>query len=281
MTPPAVPLSELVNIDPPVEVLNLLGVYMKDATRLGVRTAEMHIALGKPSELTAFQPEVVTRNELIDISAAMRYDVVKVFKLLEKIVRTAEPDLVRSIKSLLLFRPKVADLLDRLATINQELVKIRCHGDYHLGQVLYSGADFFILDFEGEPSKPLEQRVAKQTPLKDVAGMLRSFSYATYASLFLFTHNRAEDLEAFLPWAKACEAWSSALFLKGYLTAIEGSSLVPSDRGEFFRVLLPFVIDKAFYEILYEVNNRPDWLRVPVNSVLEYLKAGAFYSEEN
>ncbi len=281
VTPPSVPLSELVNIEPPQEVLELLGVYMKDAAKLGARTAEMHIALGKQSELTAFLPEELTRNELIDISASMRYDVVKVFKLLEKIVRTAEPDLVQSIKSLLLFRPKVVDLLDRLATINQALIKVRCHGDYHLGQVLYADADFYILDFEGEPSKPLEQRIAKQTPLKDVAGMLRSFSYATYASLFLFTHNRAEDLEAFLPWAKACEAWSSASFLKGYLTAIEGSPLVPSDRGEFFRALLPFVLDKAFYEILYEVNNRPDWLRVPVNSVLEYLKAGAFYSEEN
>ncbi|RTL36534.1 MAG: maltose alpha-D-glucosyltransferase [Candidatus Melainabacteria bacterium] len=280
MTPPAVPLSELVNIEPPEEVFELLGVYIKDAAKLGARTAEMHIALGKPSDLTAFQPEPISRNELIDISSTMRYDVVKVFKLLEQKVRTAEPDLVNSIKSLLLYRPKVVDLLDRLATINEELTKIRCHGDYHLGQVLYSGGDFFILDFEGEPSKPLELRIAKQTPLKDVAGMVRSFSYASYASLFLFTHNRAEDLEAFLPWAKACEAWSSASFLKGYLQAMEGSSLVPSDRSDFFRALLPFMIDKAFYEIFYEVNNRPDWLRVPVSSVLEYLKAGAFYSEE-
>lgn len=280
MTPPAVPLSELVNVEPPEEVFELLGVYIKDAAKLGARTAELHIALGKPSDLTAFQPEEITRNELIDISATMRYDVVKVFKLLEQRVRTADADLSRSIKSLLLFRPKVVDLLDRLATINQELIKIRCHGDYHLGQVLYSGGDFYILDFEGEPSKPLQQRVAKQTPLKDVAGMVRSFSYATYASLFLFTHNRSEDLEAFLPWAKALEAWSSASFLKGYLQAMEGSNLVPSDRGEFFRALLPFVIDKAFYEIFYEVNNRPDWLRVPVSSVLEYLKAGAFYTED-
>jgi maltose alpha-D-glucosyltransferase / alpha-amylase len=280
MTPPAVPLSELINLEVPEEVFELLGVYIKDAAKLGARTAEMHIALGKPTDLTAFQPEPMTRNELIDVSANMRYDVVRVFKLLEQRVRIAEPDLALSIKSLLLYRPKVVDLLDRLATINQELVKIRCHGDYHLGQILYSGGDFYILDFEGEPSKPLQQRVSKQTPLKDVAGMVRSFSYATYASLFLFTHNRAEDLAAFLPWAKACEAWSSASFLKGYLAAMEGSNLVPTDRGEFFRALLPFMLDKAFYEIFYEVNNRPDWLRVPVNSVLEYLKAGAFYSEE-
>ena len=280
VTPPAVPLADLVNVEVPEEVFALLGVYIKDAAKLGARTAEMHIALGKPTDSPAFQPETITRNELIDISAAMRYDVVRVFKLLEQKLRVAEPDLAKSIKSLLLFRPKVVDLLDRLPTINQELLKIRCHGDYHLGQVLYSGGDFFILDFEGEPSKPLQQRTAKQTPLKDVAGMVRSFSYATYASLFLFTHNRAEDLEAFLPWAKACEAWSSASFLKGYLAAMEGSELVPSDRSDFFRALLPFMIDKAFYEIFYEVNNRPDWLRVPVSSVLEYLKAGAFYNEE-
>ncbi len=280
VTPPAVPLADLVNVEVPEEVFALLGVYIKDAAKLGARTAEMHIALGKPTDSPAFQPETITRNELIDISAAMRYDVVRVFKLLEQKLRVAEPDLAKSIKSLLLFRPKVVDLLDRLPTINQELLKIRCHGDYHLGQVLYSGGDFFILDFEGEPSKPLQQRTAKQTPLKDVAGMVRSFSYATYASLFLFTHNRAEDLEAFLPWAKACEAWSSASFLKGYLAAMEGSDLVPSDRSDFFRALLPFMIDKAFYEIFYEVNNRPDWLRVPVSSVLEYLKAGAFYNED-
>ena len=248
--------------------------------KLGTRTAEMHIALSKPTDNLAFQPEPLTRDELIDISSTMRQDVSRIFKVLEQKQRTVAPDLVGAIKALSSFRSQVLNILDRLPLVEQQLVKIRCHGDYHLGQVLYSGGDFFILDFEGEPSKPLKERHSKYTPLKDVAGMVRSFSYATYASLFLFTHNRSEDLEAFLPWAKACEAWVSASFLKGYLAAADGSNIVPANKADFFQALLPFMIDKAFYEISYEMNNRPDWLKVPVSSVLEYLKAGAFYKEE-
>jgi len=280
ITPPAVSWAELVQLEIPPGVFELLGVYIKEAAKLGTRTAEMHIALGKPTDNAAFQPEPLTRDELIDVSSTMRQDVSKVFKLLDQKQRTVSPDLVAPIKALTSYRSQVLNILDRLPLVEQQLIKIRCHGDYHLGQVLYSGGDFFILDFEGEPSKPLKERHSKYSPLKDVAGMVRSFSYATYASLFLFTHNRSEDLEAFLPWAKACEAWVSASFLKGYLSAADGSHLIPENRADFFQALLPFMIDKAFYEILYELNNRPDWLKVPVNSVLEYLKAGAFYNEE-
>jgi maltose alpha-D-glucosyltransferase/alpha-amylase len=138
---------------------------------------------------------------------------------------------------------------------------------------LYRAGDFFILDFEGEPAKTIEARTRKTTPLKDVAGMVRSFSYAAYAGLFLFLHNRPEDLEQFAPWAKAAQTWVSIAFLKGYLGAAEGQEFLPQSRAEFFKTLLPFVVDKALYEVNYEINNRPDWLKVPVSSLLQYLRA--------
>ena len=102
--------------------------------------------------------------------------------------------------------------------------------------------------------------------------MLRSFSYAAYASLLLFTHNRPEDYNRLLPWAKLLEKWVSVSFLKGYLGATAGALFVPADLDDFFKMLLPFVIDKAFYEITYELNTRPDWTKIPVNSLLDYLK---------
>ena len=281
--PQVLSFSELVDQPIPEEIFELLGVYIKDAEKLGVRTAQLHAALGKTTDNPAFQPEPVTRDDLIDISTNMRQDAVRIFKLLDQKQRSLPPDLAALVKALLSHRGQVVDLLDRLPTINEDLSKIRCHGDYHLGQILYSGGDFYILDFEGEPARSLQQRLAKQIPLKDIAGMLRSFSYAAYASLFLFTHNRSEDLETFLPWTKVCEAWVSACFLKGYLSASENSKLIPKEKSEFFRALLPFMLDKAFYEIFYELNNRPDWLRVPVTSVLDYLenvKTSTYYSDD-
>jgi maltose alpha-D-glucosyltransferase / alpha-amylase len=118
---------------------------------------------------------------------------------------------------------------DRLMNFAGKLTKIRCHGDFHLGQVLDAFGDWILFDFEGEPSRPLEVRSQKHSPLKDVAGMLRSYSYAAYASLFVFTHNKPEDLPRFLPWAKACETWVQVSFLKGYLAAVKQHDFVPQD----------------------------------------------------
>ena len=144
----------------------------------------------------------------------------------------------------------------------------RCHGDYHLGQVLMTEGDVVILDFEGEPARPLAERRRKGSPLRDVAGMVRSFSYAALTGLGAATHTRPEDVERLAPWADVWEAQVSATFLRAYRGATHDVDFLPSDSGDFDVLLHAFVLDKAMYELGYELNNRPDWVHIPLSGLL-------------
>ena len=146
-------------------------------------------------------------------------------------------------------------------------MRSRVHGDYHLGQVLRTEEDFVILDFEGEPARSLAERRAKQSPLKDVAGMMRSFSYAAYAALFAFIAARARRLRSARAVGRCVAAWMSATFLAEYRATIarlaRAHSLLPAP-GDFDVLLRAFMLEKALYELAYELNNRPDWVRIPL-----------------
>jgi maltose alpha-D-glucosyltransferase/alpha-amylase len=148
------------------------------------------------------------------------------------------------------------------------------HGDYHLGQVLWVENDFVILDFEGEPTRSVEERRAKQSPLKDVAGMLRSFHYAAYAGLFAFTQGRPGDFGRLERWADLWHRRTSAVFLRAYGETVKGAGFLPARPEEFAALLEAFLLAKAFYELAYELNNRPDWVRIPLRGVLELLGEG-------
>jgi maltose alpha-D-glucosyltransferase/alpha-amylase len=134
--------------------------------------------------------------------------------------------------------------------------------------VLRTKSDFVILDFEGEPAKSLEERRSKQSPLKDVAGMLRSFSYAAFASLSRLTTRRPQDAEKLEPWAKLWEQSVVSAFLKAYREATAGSSILPSEPEAFQALLCAYILDKALYELVYELNNRPGWVRIPLNGIV-------------
>src|SRR5262249_41583476 len=147
----------------------------------------------------------------------------------------------------------------------------RVHGDYHLGQVLWVDNDFVILDFEGEPTRTVEERRARQSPLKDVAGMLRSFDYAAFAALFAFTQDRPDDFARLEPWARLWQQWASAACLHAYRARARGAAFLPERHEDFEELLDTFLLEKAFYELVYELNNRPDWVRIPLGGVLALL----------
>ena len=146
--------------------------------------------------------------------------------------------------------------------------RIRCHGDFHLGQVIVSEGDVIILDFEGEPARPLSARRAKCSPLRDVAGMLRSFSYTALTGLGAATATRHEDVERLAPWAEAWEAWVSAGYLRAYLSVTKGASFLPARAADIETLLQLFTLDKALYELGYELNNRPDWVHIPLAGLI-------------
>jgi len=155
-------------------------------------------------------------------------------------------------------------------------MRLRTHGDFHLGQVLHTGRDLVIIDFEGEPARPLGERRIKRSPLRDVAGMLRSFHYAVHGSVLrteLGASIRREDEVVLEPWIRAWYGWVSASFLRGYRQATVGAAFLPAVEAEWSVLLDAFLLHKAFYELSYELSNRPDWVAIPLRGILELVDA--------
>jgi maltose alpha-D-glucosyltransferase / alpha-amylase len=245
-----------------------IGIYLESAATLGRRTAELHLALAQPTGDPAFAPEPLTSSDLQNLRADLRKQAASVFEVLKGSMSQL-PDDVIDIAALVLSRRRpILDHFRLLATDSLNAERTRIHGDYHLGQILRSKTDFVILDFEGEPARPIAERRAKQSPLKDVAGMLRSFSYAAYATLINYTARRPEDVARLEPWARLWERSIAGEFLRAYREKALAATFLPSDDNDFRKLLDAHLLDKALYELLYELNNRPAWVRIPLLGIL-------------
>jgi maltose alpha-D-glucosyltransferase/alpha-amylase len=165
-------------------------------------------------------------------------------------------------------RGQLGQLIKQVVARRIDVDRIRCHGDYHLGQVLFTGKDFVILDFEGEPGRTLAERRFKRCVLRDVAGMIRSFDYARVTALQQYVS--ARDREVAQRHSLVWYGWCVAGFLRAYLGAVEGSRLVPAARSELELLLDFYTVEKCLYELNYELNNRPDWVQIPLAGLLQY-----------
>jgi maltose alpha-D-glucosyltransferase/alpha-amylase len=247
------------------------GIYLEAAGTLGRRTAEMHIALASSEQIEDFRPEILKPGELQQISEDLANHAAGIMGLLKTNLSRLAEDAIEMGSLVMSKRREILGRFQKLAGVKSTLVRTRIHGDYHLGQVLRAKADFVILDFEGEPARPLAERKQKQLPLKDVAGMLRSFEYAAFSALAKHIARRPEDQQQMEPWAKL---WVSAVedkFLQAYRETAIQSFVVPRDDHDFQLVLNAYVLDKALYELGYELNNRPDWVRIPLAGILSLL----------
>jgi maltose alpha-D-glucosyltransferase/alpha-amylase len=246
---------------PPADVH---GAYLQLAHTLGQRTAELHGALARGTG--AFAPEPLGDADLVDWKRRAHEDASATLALLEERLATLPEAAGADARRLLGLRQTVVDRIASCAPAPQAMLKIRHHGDYHLGQVLLAQNDFIIIDFEGEPAQPLENRRQKGSPLRDVAGMLRSFDYAKWAALKRAAQSDAE-LARLGPLARAWEAEVRASFLAAYNegtreTGLYGAFAAARDLLELFE------LDKALYELRYEINNRPDWVHIPIQGIL-------------
>jgi maltooligosyltrehalose trehalohydrolase len=268
---PQQPVLTLADEDVPPLAGALIGPYLASVRLLGQRTAELHRALASAPEDPRFAPEPFTMEYQQALAQSMRDMATAAFRLLRQ--RLADlPETVREEAQEVLAQE--AAVLEAAQAVTQQpstALRIRTHGDYHLGQVLYTGDDFVITDFEGEPARPLRERRDKHAPLKDVAGMLRSFHYAAYAGLFSQAHHSAsassEALAAFESWAQVWYRWVSAGFVHTYLASAGPASLLPPTRDERQMLLNAYLLEKAVYELRYELNNRPDWVRIPLQGI--------------
>ena len=262
---------ELSEGEVPPDVAEVLGSALRTATILGQRTAEMHLALASVPTNPDFAPEPLSAEELAAIGRRIAPQVRQSLATLKARLRTLPDDLRPLASEVIAAGNRLQELVGKVPQAAAGLVKIRCHGDYHLGQLLWHEGDFIILDFEGEPGRPIGERRAKYSPLKDVAGMLRSFDYAAYSALDRVAKVHPDALERMEPWAKIWQAWTSAEFLKAYRRVAAG--LLPEDPASARQLLDLFRLEKALFELQYELDYRPDWVRIPILGILNLTRS--------
>ena len=238
---------------------------------LGRRTAEMHLALYSAGSDPAFLPETFgpasrrsARRSMAELGSAS-------LRLLSRKLKDLPRPLRPGASLLLSSRPAVLSAFGAVTEKGGALKKIRVHGDFHLGQVLFTGRDFVIIDFEGEPAKPISERRLKHSALRDVAGMLRSFHYAAWAPFCLRADLPAGDRRALGPWAELWYSAVSASFLKAYFRTCGKAAFLPGDLAQSAALLRAFLMEKAAYELSYELNNRPGWVAIPLKGLLQLL----------
>jgi maltose alpha-D-glucosyltransferase/alpha-amylase len=247
------------------------GPYLHVVRILGQRTGELHAALALPTGDAAFDPEPIGRKELSQWAKGVRAEATATLDLLKHRLKSLPEEVRDEAETLLAARQPLLDRIAAIAGTGAQGLKTRYHGDYHLGQVVMKENDFVIIDFEGEPARSLEERRRKHSPLRDVAGMLRSFNYATYAAVRPLTALQPHDYAGLEGHARVWEQHAAAAFLEGYGAAVAGSGIAPGETAQTLALIDLFTLEKALYEVRYELDHRPDWVSIPIKGILTLL----------
>jgi maltose alpha-D-glucosyltransferase / alpha-amylase len=261
----------------PEKMKSLLdGSVVEQVNLLARRTGEMHIALASGTSLPDFKPEDYSlhyqRSLYAGLQTLVRSTFQNVYRVMDKL-----PEKIRAeAQQVLDMKDQILNTFKNIYRKKIDVAKIRIHGDYHLGQVLFTGKDFIITDFEGEPARSYSERRLKRSALRDVAGMLRSFHYAAYGSLFLDNQIRPEDISKLMPFEEQWYHYMSGFFVKSYLSTVKGQSFIPQSKEDLDTLLTTFLLEKAIYELNYEVNNRPDWVIIPLRGIKSIMKAETY-----
>jgi maltose alpha-D-glucosyltransferase / alpha-amylase len=268
---------ELASEDPPESLRNVIGDYLGRVGTLGQRTAEMHNVLSRDAFEPAFEREPFTDHYRRSIYHGLVSMTDRVFEQLRNRVGELPEGLAADAARLL---ERQVDVHKRFQSIDEQKVqayRTRIHGDFHLTQVLDTGKDFVIIDFEGDATQHLSERRIKRSPLRDVAQMLNSFRYASYAALFgdvpgVVPTGDSEPLEA---WARVWYRWVSAAFLRGYLEAADRGRYLPTSEAGLRVLLEAFMLQQALIELRAELIASPSRLKIPLQEILQLIGPGA------
>ncbi|MCC8360351.1 maltose alpha-D-glucosyltransferase [Salinimicrobium sediminilitoris] len=239
---------------------------------LGQRTAEMHKALAANPLEKDFEPEPFSLHYQRSLFSSLQSLTRNAFQNLQKSLKTLPKHIQEEAQEVLSMKNDVLEVFKKVYNHKIPIMKIRTHGDYHLGQVLWTGKDFVIIDFEGEPARSFSERRLKRSPLRDVAGMVRSFHYAAFGSILeseLDAHNKEGDLDT---WAENWYYLVTQMFLKGYYEHVGENNFIPDDEEDTKVLMQIFLLEKAIYEMNYELNNRPDWVLIPLRGIKSCIK---------
>jgi maltose alpha-D-glucosyltransferase / alpha-amylase len=262
----------------PENVVRVIGTPLELARILGQRTAEMHLVLASEPENKDFAPEPFTPFYQRSLFQSLRNTIVGTTRLLRRNM-DAVPDRYRDLAHRVLgieqeavtsLRPVHATLIDAK--------RIRCHDNYHLEQLLYTGKDFLVVNFEGDPTRSFGERRIKHSSLYDIASMLRSFDQVSAAALMQQVAIGAlddTDMDSIIPWSSFWSRWVSAAFLKRYFQALGKTDLLPDDLNESAVLLKANLIGRCFHELGSDLLNRPNWVGVPLRSILQIVRPEA------
>ena len=254
--------------------LDLIGPYYEGVKLLGQRTAELHVALAS-NDSPDYAAEPFTVLYQRSVYQTMRNHAGQVLLLLRRSLPSLPGDMADYGLSVLDSQDEILNRFRSILSHKIAAKRIRTHGNLQLEQVLHTGKDYIIFDFKGEPGRPLTERRIKRSPLRDVAGMLRSFHYAAYTSLLGHVGSamvRPEDRVALEPWAKLWNIWISSAFLNSYIEHAQPGGFLPLNREDINIILEVYLLEKALSELGYELNNRLDWVRIPLIGLRQLLE---------
>jgi maltose alpha-D-glucosyltransferase/alpha-amylase len=254
----------------PAAIEDTMGAYRAAFELLGKRTADLHGTLAG-LEQDGFGIHGYAREDLEKLVRDLKSHAARALDVARDRRSSLSEGAAQKLDVLLARRAGIDETIDRVLTANDLGKRIRTHSDFHLGQVLEVEGDVFFIDFEGEPARPIAERRVPQSPLRDVAGMIRSIGYAAHAGLKTFLETNPDAAAVLEPWITGWETHASAAYLGAYTRSIGDTALLPTgtDRDLLLRALL---LDKAFYELFYELNNRPDWADIPLDGLLRLLQ---------
>jgi maltose alpha-D-glucosyltransferase / alpha-amylase len=258
--------GKLLNQNIPADMSERIGTFLESARVIGLRTAELHLALASDQNDTHFAPEPFTPHYQRALLQSMLIRAAHNFRLLRRQLKTLP--LARQAVAL---EPAVSQLYRECFARRLAAKRTRIHGDCHLEQVLWTGKDFVFFDFEGDPLLPISERCLKQSPLRDVAGLLRSFHYAADAALRQHVERGRippENLSKFDPWVRYWNRGVNLTFLKAYFQRLAKSGLLPDDDAELQMMLRVYLLNQSVVELGRELNNLSDRLRIPLQAML-------------
>jgi maltose alpha-D-glucosyltransferase/alpha-amylase len=264
------PLMETLQGDPPAAFVAMTDEYLQSIRTLGRRTAEFHLALSEEKKNPAFKPEKSTAVFTEQLAESVIRQIQEPLAMLSAKLNELPAEVRKNGDRVLRDVPILLDRVSEMTDKGEKLgYLIRHHGDYHLGQILRTDEDdFILLDFEGEPLRPLAERRRKGSPLKDLAGMMRSFHYAAETAL-PEKSGQSGRYENLIPWSRAWHEWMSSVFLRSYFQTAAGAPFLPTVDAGF--ILEVFLLEKVFYELKYELNNRPDWVHIPLAGIVDII----------
>lgn len=255
--------------DIPAYLIELIDNTMANRIQtLGERTGELHLALASGTNIPGFEPEEFSLHYQRSLYSNLQALVRTSFALLNRKINDLPDEEKTLAKEVLEMKQEILTIFKTIYSKKIEVDKIRVHGDYNLEQTLFTGKDFYILDFEGNPERRFSERRIKRSALRDVASMVRSFSYVAYRSLYADNQIRAEDIAKLLPFAGQWYHYTSGFFMKAYLDTVKDAGFVPKDKEGLDTLMQVFLLEKVLNELVYELNHRSDWVIIPLKGII-------------